>query len=101
MLDKVARSDIAELLVALSELRRDVANLHKLIEQRLGPGDDDDITVTAAAALAGRSAQTVRNWASEVGYFDSKLRRFVISKRKLANYMRARFGTVPRALAEF
>jgi hypothetical protein len=51
--------------------------------------------VAAAAAISGMSQQTIRKWAAHVGRFDPDLHRFIISKAKLAAYLRKRFGRVP------
>ena len=58
----------------------------------------DELSVLAAAVICGRSQQTIRNWAPHIGHFDPILHRFIISKAKLAGYLRKRFGRVPSEL---
>ena len=58
----------------------------------------DELSVPTAAAICGRSQQTIRNWAPHIGHFDPIMHRFIISKAKLAGYLRKRFGRVPSEL---
>ena len=58
----------------------------------------DELSVAAAAAICGRSQQTIRNWAPHIGHFDPIVHRFIISKAKLTMYLRERFGRVPTEL---
>ena len=58
----------------------------------------DELSVLAAAVICGRSQQTIRNWAPHIGHFDPIMHRFIISKAKLAGYLRKRFGRVPSEL---
>jgi hypothetical protein len=62
------------------------------------PSDPDELSVPAAAVICGRSQQTIRNWAPHIGHFDPIVHRFIISKTKLAAYLRKRFGRVPSEL---
>src|SRR6516165_8250408 len=58
----------------------------------------DELSVPTAAAICGRSQQTIRNWAPHIGHFDPIAHRFIISKAKLTAYLRKRFGRVPSEL---
>jgi hypothetical protein len=60
--------------------------------------DADELSVAAAAAICGKSQTTIRNWVPHVGRFDPRLHRFIISKARLAAYLRKRFGHVPNEL---
>ena len=110
MLDKVTQSDRA-VLAELANLRAEVTELRMLrprleaLEQQLADHPSfacDEISVSAAARLAGRSDQTILNWiASErVGRFDRQLRHYRVSRRRLRQYMVFRFGAAPAALME-
>jgi hypothetical protein len=58
----------------------------------------DELSVAEAAAICGRSQQTIRNWAPHIGRFDQKVHRLIVSKARLAAYLRKRFGRVPSEL---
>ena len=62
----------------------------------IGNSCADELSVAAAAAICGTSQQTIRNWAPHIGRFDPERHRTVVSKARLAAYLRKRFGRVPR-----
>jgi hypothetical protein len=62
------------------------------------PFGPDELSVPAAAVICGKTQQTVRNWGPHIGRFDPKVHRFIISKTRLAAYLRKRFGRVPSEL---
>jgi hypothetical protein len=82
MLDKVAkRAETVDELI-LRELRE----LRALVERRLGePSNDDAMTVGAVAVLVRKTPQCVRGWIEkhDIGVFDERARRYIISKKKL------------------
>jgi hypothetical protein len=58
----------------------------------------DELSVAAAAAICGRSQQTIRSWAPHIGRFDPEMHRLIVSKTRLAAYLRKRFGRMPGEL---
>ena len=58
----------------------------------------DELSVAAAAVICGMSQQTIRNWAAHIGRFDPETQRLIVSKARLAAYLRKRFGRMPGEL---
>jgi hypothetical protein len=58
----------------------------------------DQLSVAAAAVICGMSQQTIRNWAAHIARFDPETQRLIVSKARLAAYLRKRFGRVPSEL---
>jgi hypothetical protein len=57
-----------------------------------------ELNVATAAVICGKSQQTIRNWAPYIGRFNQGTHRFIISKTRLAAYLRKRLECVPSEL---
>jgi hypothetical protein len=106
MLDKVTQSNSPDVLAELAALRAEVAELRAFVlEQQLADHPSfarDEMSVSAAARLAGRSDQTILNWiaSARIGRFDPQLHHYRVSRRRLREYMIFRFGVAPAGLME-
>ena len=98
LFDKYLRNGLIDILWDGNAGKYVVMMIERPCEAMGNSSNVDELSVSAAAAICGRSQQTIRNWAPYIGHFDPMVHRFVISKAKLTVYLRKRFGHVPSEL---
>jgi hypothetical protein len=84
----------------IDALEAEVARLRQAFEERDRAPDGDLVSTTIAGRLIGKSPETLRRWclAHGIGVFSPAGAVFLVSKKRLAEYLLRTTGAVPEAL---
>lgn len=95
-----ARARPRDVAAELAAVRLELAEMRQLIEARLPAPDGDLISTTAAGRLIGKSAETLRRWsiAHGIGVFSPAGACYLVSRKRLAEYLLRTTGAVPDRL---